>query len=306
MYVYRLHYSAMKKLRFTITILLFTLACRHGFAQHNALLQRINEIAPAAKGKLGVSISLLENGDTLNYNNDNRYVMHSVMKFPIAMAVLHEVDKGKLRLNQLIHLTKQDMQKTYSPIADKYPEGNIDMPVSELLSYMVSLSDNNACDILLKVLGGTQKVNRYVHSLGLKHIAIKASEQQMAAAWNVQYTNWCKPDEMIRLLYLFYKGTALKKTTNDFLWKIMLETSTGPNRIKGLLPAGTAVAHKTGTSPVDNNGLTPATNDIGIIILPNGKHLAISIFITDAYADRATCEKVSAEIARAAYDEFIK
>jgi len=234
-------------------------------------------------------------------------VMHSVFKFPIAMTVLNLVDKGKYKLDQQMKLRKRDMApaKMYSPLRDKYPDG-AEIPLSELLSYMVSQSDNTACDYLLKKIGGPQIVEDHIKSLGVKGIAIKASEADMASAWEVQYTNWAKPADLVQLLDIFYSGKALSLTSNDFLMKIMLATTTGPNRIKGLLPADAVVAHKTGTSPTNAEGLTPATNDIGIITLPNGKHLAIAIMVCNSKADEATREAVIAKIAKAAWDHYGK
>ena len=73
-----------------------------------------------------------------------------------------------------------------------------------------------------------------------------------------------------------------------------------------MLPAGTPVAHKTGTSGTNDKGLSAATNDVGIIILPNGQHLAVAVFITDSYDPVTTRELAIARIAKAAYDEFAK
>jgi len=72
------------------------------------------------------------------------------------------------------------------------------------------------------------------------------------------------------------------------------------------LPKDAVVAHKTGSSGTNDAGLTPATNDIGIITLPNGKHLAIAIMVYDSKADEATREAVIAKIAKAAWDEYGK
>ena len=273
-------------------------------AQHRSLRRQIDSISHAAKGKVGVAICLLENMDTLTCQNHAQYVMQSVMKFPVAMTVLSEVDKGHLTIDQPIHILKTDLAKTYSPLRDKYPEGNIDISIKELLSYMVSLSDNNACDILLKQIGGPKAVNDYMSSLQIAPISIQATEAQMAAAWPVQYTNWCEPQTQVHLLRLLYKGSALSKTSNDYLWQILLAASTGPKRLKAQLPPGTPVAHKTGSSNTNDKGLTAATNDVGIIILPNGKHLAIAVLITDSTADEATREAVIARIAKAAFREF--
>jgi beta-lactamase class A len=81
----------------------------------------------------------------------------------------------------------------------------------------------------------------------------------------------------------------------------MIQSGPGAKRIKGLLPQGTIVAHKTGTSGTIN-GLTRATNDVGIITLPNGNHLAIAVFISDSYDSHADRELAIAKAAKAAFD----
>lgn len=275
-------------------------------AQHPKLRQEIALIAKSASGKVGVAINLLETNDTLTYHNQDRYVLHSVGKLAIAMTVLNEVDKGKFKINQLIHITKEDLPPTHSPLRDKYPNGNVNVPIDTLLAYMVSFSDNDACDILLKKLSGTDRVEKFVHDLGVKEFAMKASEANMASEWPVQYGNYCQPGTQIDLLKMTYHGNVLSKTSSAFLLKALFATNTGPNRLKGLLPKGTAVAHKTGTSPTNTLGLSPATNDVGIIVLPNGKHLAISVFLSDSKALTASRELVIAKIAKAAYDEFAR
>jgi beta-lactamase class A len=275
-------------------------------AQPVSLRNKIDEIAKDTKGTVGVSILNLETHDTLTCNGYVRQPMQSVMKFPIAITVLHEIDKKKIALDQLIHLDKSDLFKTYSPLQDKYPGANVDISIRELLSYMVSLSDNVACDKLLKILGGTDKVNTYMHQLGIKKFSIKASEYEMAQAWDVQFTNWVEATELTRLLQMAFKSNFLSAKSHAYLWKIMQETSTGPNQIKGLLPVGTVVYHKTGRSGTNEQGITAATNDTGIITLPNGEHLAITILVTNSPVDLKTRELVIARIARAAYDEAVK
>lgn len=293
----------MKKLYlplFLIGILLFPQFTK----AQDSLKDQIVRIAKQSKGIVGVSILGIESRDTLNYNGNSRLVMQSVMKFPIAMTVLNLVDKGKYKLDQKMKVGKGDMYpNTWSPMRDKYP-GGTEITLGELLGYMVSQSDNDACDFLLKKLGGTQTVMEYLQGLGIKGINIVASETDMRKAWEVQYTDWCKPAEVVRLLDLFYSGKVLSKSSTDFLYKIMNETTTGPKRIKGLLPADAIVAHKTGSSGTNDEGLSPASNDVGIVTLPNGKHLAIAVFVCNSKADEVTRDSVIGQIAKAAWDVF--
>jgi beta-lactamase class A len=284
-------------------LFLFCSSVVHARQQADSLRNIIGTIAPDAKGIVGVCIMNIETRDTISYNGRLHLPMQSVMKLPIAITVLHDIDEGRFTLDEKIHIDKSDLHPdTHSPLHDKFPEGNIDISIRELLSYMVSLSDNNACDILLKEVSGTAHVENYMHSFGAKNIAVKASEYQMAQGWDVQYTNWTTPFEMVRLLDIANKPNFLSKESHAYLWKIMQETSTGPKQIKGLLPVGTIVAHKTGRSGTNDQGVTAATNDVGIITLPNGKHLAIAVFVSNSTTDLPTREDVIARIAKAAWD----
>jgi len=296
-------------MRLKFTSILFIFFCYASFScaqQADSLRNLIGTIAQDAKGTVGICIMNIDTRDTISYNGRLHLPMQSVMKFPIAITVLHDIDEDRFTLDEKVHVDKSDLKPdTYSPLRDKFPEGNIDISLRELLSYMVSLSDNNACDILLKEIGGTAHVENYIHSFGVKNIAIKASEYQMAQGWDVQYTNWTTPFEMVRLLDIANKPNFLSKESHAYLWKIMQETSTGPKQIKGLLPAGTIVAHKTGRSGTNEQGITAATNDVGIVTLLNGKQLAIAVFISNSSTDLPTREDVIARIAKAAWDYSI-
>jgi beta-lactamase class A len=294
----------MKK--YILPVFVLFLFIKPAFSQvhkDSVLRNQIVQIAKPLKGILGVSIKDIETGDTLSYNGKAPLVLQSVMKFPIALTVLHWVDTGKLSLSQVIHIKKGDLKKdTHSPLRDKYPKGT-DMALSEVLSYMVSQSDNNACDILLALLGGPKTVQSYMLQLGIRGIAIRTSEADMAMAWELQFVNWCKPVEMTALLNMFYKDKVLTKATTDTLYSMMVNTTTDPQRLKGLLPAGTVVAHKTGSSGT-SQGITPATNDVGIITLPNGNHVIVSVFVCNSANDEATRDGAIAKVAKAVYDYY--
>lgn len=296
----------MKKYLLSFSLIIIFLAPVCVKAQ-DALRDQIAQISQSVKGIVGVSVMNVETGDTLSYNGKARLVMHSVMKFPIALTVLHLVDTGKLKLDQVIHIKKRELdKKTYSPMRDKFPNSDINISIGDLLGYMVSQSDNNACDVLLKLIDGPKTVQNYMMQLGIKGIAVRASEADMASSWELQFTNWAKPIEMTMLLDQFYQGKLLSKTYTDFLYKIMSETTIGAKRIRALLPQGTVVADKTGTSPTSPEGLSPATNDVGIITLPNSKHVILSVFVCNSTDDLATREGAIAKIGKAVFDAYNK
>jgi beta-lactamase class A len=80
---------------------------------------------------------------------------------------------------------------------------------------------------------------------------------------------------------------------------MMDRCQTGKSRIKGLLPQGTDVAHKTGS-------LGGVANDIGFITLPgDAGHIAISVFTKASNRPEDASEKAIAEVSRTIYDYFV-
>jgi beta-lactamase class A len=285
------------------TFLLFAALSTTAFGQLEGARSKIDSIAHRIHGIVGAAIIDLDNGDTLSLRGDYHHPMQSVYKFPLALAVLDRVDKGTMRLSASVHIAKGDLlPNTWSPLRERYPLGDVDLPLDSLLRYTVSQSDNNGCDILFRLLGGTGVVDEFVHTHGITDMSIVATEEEMHKEWNVQYSNWSTPRAMARLLQLFHSGKVLSRQTTDYLWEVMAGTTTAPGRLKGLLPAGTIVAHKTGSSGVNGKGITAATNDVGIIALPNNRYIAIVVFISDSDASDESRDNVIASIARAVWD----
>lgn len=294
-------------MRFSLFVLLIFIKSITVYSQTDQLKVQIEEIIKSKKATVGIAVMDLKNKEMLFINNEVHYAMQSVFKFHLALAILNQVDKGKLSLNQKVYIGKDDVRpNTWSPLHDKYPDGNVSLTLSELLTYSVAKSDNNACDILFKVMGGTKKVNEYIHSLGIKDVSIVATEAQMHSDWDTQYNNWSTPMSATNLLEKFYKKQILSKKSQDFLWKIMVETSTGSTKIKALLPKTATIAHKSGWSGSNDAGLTAATNDIAIVVLPNGQQFAIAIFVKNSTETEATNDLMIAEISKATYDYFSK
>jgi beta-lactamase class A len=274
------------------------------YGQADKLQKRMESIINNRKADVGVSVLYLENKRSVSVNSDKPYPMQSVYKFHLALAVLNQVDKGKFSLNEKIFVKKSDLlPNTWSPLRDKYPNGNVDLPLSEIIKFTVSASDNNGCDILFRLLGGPNKVHQYIAGLGIKNCAITATEEEMHKDDKVQFRNWTTPKAANALLEKFCNGKVLKKNTGDFLMRVMEETTTGTNKIKGLLPSGTVVAHKTGYSGMNKEGVTAASNDVGIVILKNGKKLLISVFVSMSKESEKENERIIAELTWAAWEE---
>lgn len=286
-------------------LLLFT--AFSSFAQTiDSLRQEIQRIVSTKNATVGISIVGSKGNDTLSINGNKHFPLQSVFKFHIALVVLSQIDKGKFSLDKKIEIRKKDLLPgLYSPLRDKYPNGAT-LTIAEILEYTVSASDNVGCDVLLRLIGGPEAVEKYFAKNNFRDISIKINEEVQQGNWDLQFQNWTTPKAANAVLTSFYdnKKKLLSSKSYEFIWKIMRETTTGKNRLKGQLPEKTVVAHKTGTSGTNKDGLTAAVNDIGVVFLPNGQHFFISVFVTNSKENAETNEKIIADIAKVTWDYF--
>ena len=269
------------------------------------LADEVRQIAAVTKGPVGAGFELLGTNENAFIEGQRHFPTQSVYKFPIAILVLREVDAGKLSLDQQIAVKPADFVSDREfTIRRKYPQG-ADLSLRELLRYMISESDGTACDVLLRLIGGPQKATQALRELGVDNVNIGRFEKEMFETPSVAAENWITPETAIALLKLLQEGKVLSAPSHDLLINLMIQSRPGAKRIKGLLPQGTVVAHKTGTSATIN-GVTTATNDIGLITLPDGRQLAIAVFVSDTKANETTREAVIAKIAAAGWKCWVR
>ena len=294
------------KIYTTITCLLL-IASLKSVAQLTTLKSSIETLCKTKKATIGVALYDFEKGDTLSIRGDELFPMQSVFKFHIALTILKQVEEGRLSLEKKISISEKELlPKTWSPLRVDYPNGT-ELSIKEIMRYMVSQSDNNACDILLHQLGGTAVVNNYIHGLGVKDFSIQANEEEMSRAWDIQFKNWTTPKAAIIMLVWLNTSRSMSQNNNyQLLYNMMLGTTTCPNRLKKGVPANARLAHKTGTSDTNKEGITAAVNDIGFVELANGKRFAISVFVSNSSENMETNEKIIADIAKLAADYFSK
>lgn len=288
--------------------LLFSMVSLASESNTGLLREKIQQIVAGRKAVVGVSIVGANESDTISFYGDRHFPMQSVFKFHIALAVLSEVDKGKLSLNHEIKIMKDELlpNDIWSPLRDENPKGGT-FTVKKLIQYAVSQSDNTACDELINLIGTPKTVEEYFKKNGIHDIQITYNEKDMQAKWENMFLNWTTPKAASATLKMFYenKNNLMSKASYDFFWRTNIETATGENRIKGHLPKGTVVAHKTGWSGTNKEtGITAAVNNIGIVFLPDGKYFIISVFVTESKEDFDTNERIIADIAKATYDYY--
>jgi beta-lactamase class A len=272
-------------------------------AQPDAILERWQQIAATTDGTLGAAALHLGTGRQVSLHGDERFPLASVCKLPCAMHILALVDEGKLTRTAQIEVIKQDVSLDVSDVGHRWPKPRR-FPLDELLLLMVAKSDNTAVETLYRIGGGPAAINARLQSWHLDAIRIDRTEHQCGIDWKKSIRGFIAdprdtgtPDGTIQLLRRLFRGELLSPASTARLIEILQATSTGLARIKGMLPRGIIVAHKTGTTGTVG-GLNGSTNDVGVI---NG-HLALAVYLKGSAHDLDAREAIIARVAQAAFN----
>ena len=274
------------------------------------LEREMARLAQPAGGVVGVAALHLETGRRVSLHGAERFPMASTYKVPIAIQLLTRVERGELSLDQMIPLEPGDLHPGSGTLTDLFNKPGLALSVRNLLELMLLISDNSATDVLLRLAGGPEAVTQRLRSLGIDGIQVNRPTALLiadyagggldaAARFASDPRDTSTPDAMVDLLARLHSGAALGPAMTDLLLDVMRRCRTGETRLKGFLPAGLEVAHKTGS-------IGATTNDVGIVKLPdNAGHVAVAVFIKSSENEPPTRERAIAQIARAAYDYFL-
>ena len=202
--------------------------------------------------------------------------------------------------------SSQIHKDTYSPLKELYPERKLLSFLRRPLALCRFSKRHNACDILIDYLGGIDIVKDRIDKLGVTNYNLTETEETMHSRISNCYNNWSTPSSTLQLLEKLYNEPILNEIHTEFLKNILIETSTGKDKIKAGLPDNIVLGHKTGSSDRLDDGTKIGDNDTGVIYLPNGKLCFLAIFIKDSRESDQTNAQIIADIARIIYNSAIQ
>jgi beta-lactamase class A len=271
------------------------------------LVREWRQIATASGGTVGAAALHLTSGFRASLNGSARFPLASVCKMPIAMNMLALVDEGKVYFDDRIEVLPDEVTTSVSPIGERWPREKA-FRLDEMLTLMVAQSDNTAVETLYRVGGLPSAMAARFRQWQTEGIRIDRPESQCgrdAAASMRRFLadprDTATPDGTVDFLRRTFRGELLSQASTARLVRAMEATTTFPGRIKGLLPVGTVVAHKTGTTATVK-GLNGSTNDVGVITLPGGGQLAVAFFVKGSRRELDVRESMIARMAKAAVD----
>ncbi|MEO7568798.1 MAG: class A beta-lactamase [Croceibacterium sp.] len=272
-------------------------------ARYNtSLAQQIAQIADGSHGRIGVSAIDLSTGEEVSVLGDQRFPMASTSKIAIAATFLDGVDHGRFSLDAQYPLMLPVASRAFSSTVAPVRPGQM-YSARALLEMMLTRSNNTATDALLKAVGGPAVVTAWAHRAGLANYnltrdiaTLVRDDGEFDPATHIDIRDSATPREMVRLLSGLYQGQWLSASSRNLLITTMQNCRTGVRRIPALMPGDATVAHKTGS-------LSNTSSDVGIITAPDGRSIALAIYVT-GQGNRANREDKIASIARSLYDGY--
>lgn len=288
----------------------------------------LKNVSEGLVGHIGVAAQDMNTGKRVFLNGDDPFPMASTYKIAIAVTLLNKVEMGELSLTDMIEI-HDDEWVLSDIIASNFIHQGVTLSVANLIEVMITHSDNTATNVAQRLAGGATIINEHMMLLGIKgmHIDRTTSDysrdfygqepgrKNMTEAiknlsldpgiandpqpeFEADAKDKSSPRAMLHLLTLIHEGKVINKENTAFLLGVMSRTVTGPKRLRGLLPANTPVAHKTGT-------LGGISNDVGYITMPDGHKFAIVVFTRGSDTPLADRDRAIAEVSRTLYDYFI-
>lgn len=264
--------------------------------------QRIAELANPALGRIGVAAVDLATGEQVMVLGDQLFPMASTSKVAVAATYLEMVEQGRFTLTSEFPLLLPVRSAKFSSARAPVRAGQY-MQAIDLIEIMITRSSNPATDALLAAVGGPQAVNAFMARKGIAPFSINRDiatlvrdDGEYNPATHIDSRDAATPRAMVRLLAGLYRGEYLSEQSRQVILGAMSRTVTGKRRIPANIPLEARVSHKTGS-------LSNTSSDIGLIECPDGRVIAVAIYVTGQGGKLAREERIAA-IARALYDGF--
>ena len=253
----------------------------------------------------GVYVKLIETGEEIALDADRQMETMSTIKIPLMVEVLEQIKAGKFALTDKYTFVQADSQPGTGTI-QRLDYGAV-MTVKDLITMMIIVSDNTATEVLYRMVGGPEAVNRRMDAMGLKNtramnVPSRWFPSLRSAATTEQFYREGKnpfglstPREMGRLLEMMERGTLVDKSSSDLMLRIMrgqLYRTRIPRYVTGY-----TIPHKTG------DFLPYVGDDVGMLEAP-GRTIVISIFTGDHFGSGEVLENAIGLVAKEVADYF--
>lgn len=261
--------------------------------------QRISQVPGA---EVAVYYRRLSDHDSLAIDADTVFHAASTMKVPVMIELFHEIDAGRLKLDQRVPVTNQfkslvDGSPFSADSADDsdttlYHEIGKRVSLERLMDLMIQKSSNLATNTVIELVGA-KHVDSTAHALGVTHMRVLRGVEDNKA-FQAGLNNVTTARDLGTLMQAIAQNRAASRKSCEAMRKILLGQEFD-QEIPAGLPPGTRVAHKTGW-------ITGVLHD-GAIVYPQGASPYVLVVLTKNIPDEKVARSLIADVSRLVYAE---
>lgn len=260
------------------------------------LIAIINE----APGTIGVAY--VTDTDTLLINNGVRFPMMSVFKFHQALAVADVLRRQGIDADSLIRVRRSEIDPdTWSPMLKDVGEGDFTISIADLMRYALTVSDNNASNLLFNHVAPPSLTDSIVRATAPDTtFRILYTEAEMKKSHELSYLNYSSPLSANLLLRSLFRDESADTTGLSYIRELLTSVQTGSDRIGAAIEGHHDVvfAHKTGSGYRNSRDELTAFNDVGYFRFPDGRDASLTVMIRDFRGSEAEAAALMARISR--------
>jgi len=297
----------MKRLAVAILVVagITTLSAQPRQSPLQRLQSSIERITASVNATWGIYVKSIETNEEVAIGADRQMETMSTIKIPLMIEVFEQIKAGKFKLTDKYTFDAADLRGGTGVIRSLEP-GAV-LTVKDLITLMVIVSDNTATDVLYKMVGGPDAVNRRMEALGLQ----KTRAQTLAAPWFEALRSASSteafyregkhpfglttPREMGSILEKMERGLLVDKPSSELMLQIMrgqLYRTRIPRYITGY-----RIPHKTG------DFIPYVGDDVGMLEAP-GRTIVVSIFTGNHFGSGEMLENAIGLVAKEVADYF--
>lgn len=288
--------------------------------EQQALDDAVFTIASRFDGYVGVAIHDVERRRTVHFNGERLFPQQSLSKLWVTLAALQKVDSEEMALTERVSVRIGDLTLFHQPLRQiVLARGALHTTYGDLMRRAITESDNTANDMLLKRVGGPAGVRNAIATARLGDVKFGPGEIAMQSAlagleWDPAYSlgerffaarktvpadvrkqvfdayvedpvDGASPRAVALALARLARGELLEPGTTALFLQLLADVKSGPNRLRGGVPQGWSIGHKTGTGQVLDTvppgviGAQAGYNDVGILTAPDGRRYTVAVMI---------------------------
>lgn len=272
-------------------------------SRFSSLRDKLESIAASCPGRMGVAL-IVDNADTLTVGNTTGYPLMSVFKLHQAIALCAEFDRTGASLDTVICLRRDSLEhNTWSPMLKEHKEKEICVSVRELLRYALTVSDNNASNVLFSSFVSVAATDSIIaRMIPRESFSIAVSEAEMQGDHSLATANHSSPLGVAELMNRVFTDSLVSREKQDFIRDCLYNCGTGVDRISAPLDdKNVRIAHKTGSGYRSPQGILAAHNDAAYITLPDGRAYSLTVLVQDFDGDERQASDYISRISEAVY-----